>query len=47
MVVLFSRLALKIWAFIILRVGNILEHNKKPALTTKPNTYTHDSHSSN
>lgn len=47
MVVLFSSLALKSWGFIILRVGNILEHNKKPALTTEPSTYAHDSHSSN
>lgn len=29
MVVLFSSLALKMWGFINLRVGNISEHNKK------------------
>lgn len=44
--VLFSRPALKTWGFIILQVGNILEHNKNPSLTTEPSTYTHDSHSS-
>lgn len=43
---LFSRPALKTWGFIILHVGNILERNKNPSLTTEPSTYTHDSHSS-
>lgn len=46
MVVLFSSLVLKPWGFIILHVENILEDNKKTALTKELSTHACDSHSS-
>lgn len=36
--------SIKTWCFIILHVGDILEHNKCPALSAELSCFTHDLH---